>query len=53
LVKRAPSIQIVCPLMKEAPGLARNTTVGAMSPGLGMIAEVKRSEGKKSGGGAS
>src|SRR5580700_658718 len=31
LVNRAPSIQMVCPLMNEAPWLARKTTVGAMS----------------------
>src|ERR1039458_1207608 len=31
LVNSAPSIQIVCPLMNDAPLLARKTTVGAMS----------------------
>lgn len=30
-VNRAPSIQIVCPLMNDAPGLARKTTTGAIS----------------------
>jgi hypothetical protein len=30
-VNSAPSIQIVCPLMNDAPLLARKTTVGAMS----------------------
>jgi hypothetical protein len=31
LTNSPPSIPIVCPLMKEAPTLARKTTVGAMS----------------------
>src|SRR5580693_7847263 len=30
-VNNAPSIQMVCPLMKCAPWLARKTTVGAIS----------------------